>query len=114
MRGTRMSFHENTEELVNGVCMLEYSHAVGKWVDTFHSLHERWAVLKEEVEEVECEFADLKSDFEHIWYSVIMDNRDGVISCADYIQKSAIRAMKELAQVWAVCEKMKKTAKKEE
>lgn len=35
---------------------------------------------------------------------------DGV----QYIQKSAIRAMMELAQVWAVCEKMKKTIKKEE
>ena len=46
-----MSFHENTQELVLGVCMLEFSNSVEKHGKTFNSMHEAWAVLKEEVEE---------------------------------------------------------------
>lgn len=41
-----MSCHENTMELANGVCMLEYSHATEKWGETFNSLHEGWAVCE--------------------------------------------------------------------
>ena len=41
-----MSFHENTKELVNSVCMLEYSHATENWGETFNSLHEGWAVCE--------------------------------------------------------------------
>lgn len=41
-----MSFHENTEELVNGVCMLEFANATENWGETFNSLHEGWAIVR--------------------------------------------------------------------
>ena len=102
-----MSFHENTQELVNGVCMLEFSNAVEKHGKTFNSMHEAWAVLKEEVEEVGFDLAELQSNFRTMWQSVRMNNNEDFMEGVNSIQNSAIRAMMELAQVWAVCEKMK-------
>lgn len=106
-----MSFHENTELHIKSACLFELKQAEKEWGETYHSLHEGWAVLKEEIDEVQCEIADIDCDFKGLWNCIVNNNalNDGV----QYIQKSAIRAMKELAQVWAVCEKMKKTAKKE-
>ena len=109
-----MSFHENTEELVNGVCMLEYSHAVGNWGKTFNSLHEGWAVLKEELEEAELSFSGVNSQSYGLWLSVKGGDYVCGKTCLNAIQENAIECMMELAQVWAVCEKMKATAKKEE
>ena len=102
-----MSFHEKTESIINKACVHELAQSVLEHGDKFNSMHEAWAVLIEEIEEVECEFSDLKSDFEAMWHCVKMNNKEGVNTLGNDIQKSAIRAMKELAQVWAVCEKMK-------
>ena len=101
-----MSFHEKTESIIKQACVHELAQAVLEHGDKFNSMHEGWAVLKEEIEEVQCEIADIDGDFKGLWECVVNNNalNDGV----QYIQKSAIRAMKELAQVWAVCEKMKK------
>ena len=109
-----MSFHENTDELVNAVCMLEYSHATENWGKTYNSLHEGWAVLKEEVEEVELSFNGVKSQASGVWLSVKGGDYAWGETCLNSMQENAIQAMMELAQVWAVCEKMKATAKKEE
>lgn len=108
-----MSFHENTIELINGVCMLEYSHAQENWGETYHSLHEGWAVLKEEVEEAFDSVTGLDSALTDMWYNVRSGDKDLVSRLACSMQESAIAAMMELAQVWAVCEKMKKTTRGE-
>ena len=109
-----MRFHDNTEELVNSFCMPVYSHAVENWGETFHSLHEGWAVLKQEVEEAELSFSGVKSQSYGVWLSVKGGDYVWGETCLNAIQDNAVQAMKELAQVWAVCEKMKATAKKEE
>lgn len=95
-----MSCHENTIELINGVCMLEYSHARENWGKTYHSLHEGWAVLKEEVEEAFDSVTDM-------WYNIRNCDKDIVLRLASSMQETAINAMMELAQIWSVCEKMK-------
>ena len=107
-----MSFHENTQELVNSVCMLEYSHATENWGETFSSLHEGWAVLKEEVEEADFNLSMVKSQAHGLWLAVKDGNSEWGETCLKAIQENAIECMMELAQVWAVCEKMKKTKKK--
>lgn len=106
-----MSFHENTEELVNGVCMLEFANATENWGETFNSLHEGWAVLKEEVEEVKFNLKIVKDQTKYLWNATKKDNESWRNFTIKEIQKYAIQAMKELAQVWAVCEKIKRTAK---
>lgn len=106
-----MSCHENTIELINGVCMLEYSHATSNWGETYHSLHEGWAVLKEEVEEAFDSVTALDSALTDMWYNVRSGDKDLVSRFACSMQETAIAAMMELAQIWAVCEKIKKTTR---
>ena len=109
-----MSFHENTELHIKSACLFELEQAEKKWGKTYHSLHEGWAVLKEEVEEAELSFNGVKSQASGVWLSVKGGDYAWGETCLNSMQENAIHAMKELAQVWAVCEKMKKTAKKEE
>lgn len=45
-----MSFHEQSEKLVNELIQAEYENACENWGDKYNSLHEGYAVLKEEVE----------------------------------------------------------------
>lgn len=103
-----MSFHENTEELVKGVCMLEYSHATENWGEIFNNFHEGWAVLKEEVEEAFDSVTVLDTALTDMWYNVRSGDKDLVLRFASSMQEAAIVTMKELAQIWAVCEKIKK------
>lgn len=100
-----MSFHEKTESIVKQACVYELAQAVLEHGDKFNSMHEAWAVLKEEVEEVAENYEKVKLIFDKMWYSIKMDNFDGAL--IEFMQVYTISAMKELAQVWAVCEKMK-------
>lgn len=109
-----MSFHENTELHIKSACLFELEQAEKEWGKTYHSLHEGWAVLKEEVEESELSFNGVKSQASGVWLSVKGGDYVWGETCLNSMQENAIQAMKELAQVWAVCEKMKATAKKEE
>lgn len=102
-----MSFAPETEKLVNKACVYELAQVVLEHGDMFNSMHEARAILKEEIEEAECEFAYLKANFDPMWYSVKMNDQEDIDTMVNDIQESAIRAMKELARVWAVCEKMK-------
>lgn len=102
-----MSFHENTEELVNAVCMLEFANATENWGGNFNSLHEGWAALKEEVDEAKSNFKIVKDQTKYLWNAIKKDNECWCNFTVKEIQENAVKAMKKLAQVWAVCEKMK-------
>jgi hypothetical protein len=103
-----MSFHEQTESTINRACVYELAQAVLEHGDKFNSMHEAWAVLKEEIEEAYQEYINIKGDHNGLWECVTRNEKKSFIVGAQFIQKYVIRAMKELAQVWAVCEKMKK------
>lgn len=100
--------------MINGVCMLEYSHAQENWGEIYNSLHEGWAVLKEEVEEAFDLVTGLDSALTDMWYNIRNSDKDLVLKHASSMQETAIVTMMELAQVWAVCEKMKKGGQKNE
>ena len=103
-----MSFNENTEELVKGVCMLEYSHATREYGKKFHSKKEGYAVLKEEVEEVAEEYGQIKAFLEYLWYTIKSKEKIDYKKIT-HMQEHTIKAIEELAQVWAVSEKLKQT-----
>ena len=54
----------------------------------------------------------LDSSLTDMWYNVRSGDKDLVLRFASSMQETAIAAMMELAQVWAVCEKMKKGGEK--
>lgn len=70
----------------------------------FASDHEAWAVIKEELEEVQEDYLQAKT-WHNVWWQRIraddIDNLDAV----DEIEKYAIESIKELVQVAACCRK---------
>jgi SMC interacting uncharacterized protein involved in chromosome segregation len=104
-----MSFAKETENIVNQLIKAEYKNACDNFGDKYHSLHEAYAVLLEEVEEVNNEFCALKSNVEHLWYSI--KKNDTEVSCFNLgvMESDVISSMRELAQVGAVLQKIKNT-----
>lgn len=108
-----MSFHENTKLHVKSACLFELEQAEKRWGKTYHSMHEGWAVLKEEVDEVKFNLKIVKDQTKYLWNATKKDNESWSNFTIKEIQENAVKAMMELAQVWAVCEKMQKTIGKE-
>lgn len=105
-----MSFSEQTEKLTQDLIQAEYLNACEQFGDKYHSLHEGYAVLKEEVEEVEDCIKRLKNEIDYIW-TCIKKNKTKIIkySVDDCFNMFTNNAMKELAQVGAVLQKIKNT-----
>lgn len=104
-----MSFSENTEKLVNVLIDEEYKNACNKYGSEYHSLHEAYAVLKEEIEEAETEIKFLKRWFENIWESIKTDNITYQYDCIEELKSCVENSIKELAQVGAVVLKIRIT-----
>ena len=88
----------------------EYENACEQFGDKYHSLHEGYAVLKEEMEEVEAYFSRLKEVFHDVGVAIKQNKTEHL---EKYIDAYAIRcaefSMKELAQVGAVLKKLQNT-----
>ena len=106
-----MSFHEKTKLHIKSACLFEYDQAREEHGDKFNSMLEARSSLKEELEEVLSEIKDVKLGFADVCGYI--NNVDSLKQNLGLVQESAINAMMELAQVWAVCEKMKKGEVKE-
>ena len=63
-----MSFSDRTEKLTEHLIQAEYENACKQFGDKYHSLHEAYAVLLEEVEEVITEVKELINNKKRIWY----------------------------------------------
>lgn len=103
-----MSFASKTEELVEQLIQAEYKNACEKFGDKYNSLHEGYAVLKEELEEVRDEYNSLLSNYHYLWENIKDDDKD-ILSTIAKMQNDVIRQIKELAQVGAVLKKIKNT-----
>lgn len=101
-----MSFAVETEKLVNDLIQAEYENACEKFGETFHSLHEGYAVLLEEVEESENEFARIKTELSFLWSNIKYNGGHRIKSNLDVLQKYTQNAIKEHAQVGAVLMKI--------
>lgn len=109
-----MSFAAETENLVNGLIQAEYQNACTQFGEKYHSLHEAYAVLLEEVEEVEKEMSFLKRWLENIWESIKSENKYYQNECIEQLEICNTNTIKELAQVGAVLMKIKNTLEVEE
>ena len=103
-----MSFSEQTETFVNGCIASEYKNACEKWGEKYHSKEEACDVLDEEVREVGYEVDRLGNrNFEFIKYAY--DNKQLPDNWIEETEKYIKNAIKELAQVGAVLQKIKNT-----
>lgn len=107
-----MSFSEQTEKLTLDLIQAEYLNACEKFGDKYNSLHEAYAVLLEEVEEVKEQTRNLRL-IKFIWNEIKKDNEDILYKLLEPMEKGVIFAIKELAQVEAVLMKIKNTLKGE-
>lgn len=105
-----MSFSENTEKLVNVLIDEEYKNACSKYGFKYHSLHEAYAVLLEEMEEAEEGHSANK-----LFLNILWDNIKGKpiyrtnYDCLDKMLNNVKYTISELAQVGAVLMKIRNT-----
>lgn len=101
-----MSFHEKRMLHIKSACLFAYDQAREEHGDKFSSRREARATLRAEMEEMLSEIKDVKLGFGEV--SGYINNVEALEQNLLLIQDSSINAMMELAQIWAVCEKMKK------
>lgn len=104
-----MSFSPKTENLTQELINSEYLNAVVNHGEKYNSLHEGYAVLLEEVEEVKSEITQLLNSFDVFWLWVKRNNKGHKYLCVEDMYKETENAIKELAQVGAVLLKTKNT-----
>lgn len=104
-----MSFSPKTENLTQELINTEYLNAVVNHGEKYNSLHEGYAVLLEEVEEVKTEITQLLNSFDVFWLWVKRNNQGHKYLCVEDMYKATENAIKELAQVGAVLMKIKNT-----
>lgn len=78
--------------------------------DDFHSLHEGYAVMLEEVDECRDEFQIIQSHISDLWQTVKDDNAAGAKMEMEEIEEAAIRLASEAIQVAAMARKAKEVA----
>ena len=78
----------------------------------FRSPHEAYAVLLEEVEEVEYDVEKIKERMHYMWSAVKCDG--SIESHADRLYAHAVNGIRELIQVAAMCDKIKQSELYEE
>lgn len=76
--------------------------------EKFNSFHEAYAVTLEEVEETEFEMKVVQEDIELLWDYIKHNETKDAFRYVDFLQKRCNKAIQELIQVSACCEKIKR------
>lgn len=81
--------------------------AANQTFPAFHSLHEGWAVLREEVDEAQAEMGKINRSLRAIWHDVRGDSVACTLTEARNIQKAALQTAAEAIQIAAMARKLK-------
>ena len=105
----RAERNKGLETGVNELVALEFDYALGEH-GLYHSPHEAWAVILEELEETKDEVEEAKADFTKL-YGPIFRERDpqAMHRIAGAIAKDARKIMTEAAHLAAAAEKLAHT-----
>lgn len=76
--------------------------------ERFNSFHEAYAVTNEEVEEVEVEMDCIQTNMKLMWNFVKHDELKDAFEYVIFLQRNCNKAIQELIQVSACCEKIKR------
>ena len=102
-------FGEMTKKYVEAAVGSETQKAVENWGLTYSSLHEGYAVLKEEVEEAGEELTTVKAGLEVVWDAIRRSDaytKEEIIKHVQAEIDAAERLALEACQVAAVCNKI--------
>lgn len=102
-------FAPESEKLVEQLIQAEYKNACEKFGDKYHSLHEGYAVLLEEVEEASEDMTKIKYSLEDFWKWIKQDTKINPKDIDIVIEEYLKYCILELAQVGAVLQKIKNT-----
>lgn len=102
-------FAVETEKLVEQLIQAEYKNACKNYGDKYHSLHEGYAILLEEVEEAKECYADIDTYLEELWKGIRGWELFDKEICLNKLLVDTQDAMKELAQVCTVLLKIRNT-----
>lgn len=97
-------FSENAKTFVHAAIEAETDVAKMRFGKTYNSLHEGYAVLKEEVDEIRDEEIHIKNGLYSMWNSVKTNDvkKEEVEKIREHAEKLALEAI----QVAAVCNKI--------
>ena len=100
-----------TECIEQAVCH-ELRNIVKKYGPTYHSEHEGFAVLKEEVEEVEECVQQINNTMKEIWSLIRKNEISHIPFLLKFLRDTAVGLSKEAIQVTAVSERFIETERK--
>lgn len=105
-----MSFAAETKNIVDQLIQAEYKNACKQFGEKYHSLHEGYAVLKEEIEEVKESINRIDDTFALFWENIKNNETGNSLWQAEYDFPPHIKhCIKELAQCGAVLQKIQNT-----
>lgn len=94
--------NEDIDKLVE----LEYGNACS-YGPKYHSNHEYYAILREEIEEIDENMMSMSANGYMLWAAIKQENEDDIKEHTNEIEKSTYNAVKEALQVLAVIKKYK-------
>ena len=93
-----------SKEKINELVKEELQEA-NKLHPMFHSAHEAYAVIKEELEEAESEIHACNEELDFVWEYTRWDEAEKIRDHLHYLMETAIKAIGETIQVAAMCDK---------
>ncbi len=97
---------------VNILSVMEYNEAAKNHGRTFHSMHEGFAVLMEELAEASEDMIRLEDDaMQDLWCAIRRDYAEGAKMAAVGVEKLALHLACEAVQVAAMAKKMQYSIK---
>lgn len=99
-------FNTKSDQVVEELVKLEFDQARRQWGETYNSIDIADEVLHEEIQESLVEFMGVKNIYLR-WLENLAGKTDGQTDIIGALELCAKNGIKELAQVCAVCEKIK-------
>lgn len=100
---------DHIKPIVDSAVGIELAYAQHDNGQTFHSPHEGYGVLAEELHEAAAEVGAVDSWFETLIMTIQHNNSKGIIDCAERIERCARLAACEYIQVAAMARKLRLT-----
>ena len=100
-------FSDEARQNVQDAVLAELANAVRNYGASYHSLHEGYAVLLEEVEEAEDDLRLINNNLGLLWQSIKSNDLNDTVLLTDIEGTAQLLAL-EAIQIAAVCAKFKR------